>query len=551
VERGSACSTCWGVTPMASAKLPEAYDYAVIGSGFGGAVSAMRLGEKGYRVLVLERGKRYEDEDLPRTNWNIWKFLWFPPLRCYGIMQISLIRGLMALRWAGVGGGSLAYANVLEVPNDRLFEVPAWKNLADWKTILTPHYETARKMLGVVCNPNLREADAVLKEISTEFGYGHTFRPVNVGVFFGPEGQDVPDPYFGGEGPPRRGCNFCGACMVGCRYNGKNTLMKNYLYFAEKRGVEVRPEVEVTDIRPLPAGQSDGARYEVIYKRSTAWFLRPSRRVRARNVIVSAGVLGTLRLLFNCRDVTRSLGNLSPQLGDMVRTNSEALLGSISRNAKVDYSKGVAITSIIHADEVTCIEPVRYPKGSSFMRLISGPLMEKENIPMALLKFTWFAVRHPADFLRQYVMPGWAGRGTILLVMQTIDNHMRLRLGRGPLTLFRLGMVAEQDAAEKVPVRIDVAHKTARRFAEKTGGFPAGSAGETLLNTPFTAHILGGCPFGRDASEGVIGLDCQVHNYPGLYVVDGSIVPANPGVNPSLTITALAEYAMSRIPAKA
>jgi cholesterol oxidase len=235
----------------------------------------------------------------------------------------------------------------------------------------------------------------------------------------------------------------------------------------------------------------------------------------------------------------------------MVRTNSEALLGSMSRNAKVDYSKGVAITSIIHADEVTCIEPVRYPNGSSVMRFVTGPLMRRENVPMAFLKFGWFAVRHPMDFLREYVLPGWAGRTTILLVMQTIDNHMRLRLGRVPLTLFRLGLVAEQDAAEKVPVRIDVAHKTARRFAEKTGGFPAGSAGETLLNTPFTAHILGGCPFGRDASEGVIGLDCRVHNYPGLYVVDGSIVPANPGVNPSLTITALAEHAMSRIPAKA
>lgn len=535
---------------MAGKGSPQVFDYVVIGSGFGGAVSAMRLSEKGYRVLVLERGKRYEDEDLPRSNWNIWKFLWFPPLRCYGIMQISLIKGLMALRWAAVGGGSLAYANVLEIPGDRLFEVPAWKNLADWKTVLAPHYETARKMLGVVCNSNLREADTVLKEIAGEFGHGHSFRPVNVGVFFGPEGQDVPDPYFGGEGPLRRGCNFCGACMVGCRYNSKNTLMKNYLYFAEKRGVEIRPEAEVTDIRPLPATEPDGARYDVIYRRSTAWIPMPSRHVRARNVVVSAGVLGTMRLLFNCRDVTRSLPNLSPRLGDMVRTNSEALLGSLSRSARVDFSKGVAITSIIQADEVTHIEPVRYPDGSSFMRLVSGPLMKRENVPLALLKFLWFAVRHPADFLRMYVLPGWAKRTTILLVMQTIDNHMRLRLGRGPLTMFRLGLVAEQGAGEKVPVRIDIAHKAARRFAEKTGGFPAGSAGETLLNTPFTAHILGGCPFGRDASEGVVGLDCQVHNYPGLYVVDGSIVPANPGVNPSLTITALAEYAMSRIPAK-
>ena len=526
----------------------DTFDYVIIGSGFGGAVSAMRLSQKGYRVLVLERGKRYEDKDFPRSNWNIWKYLWAPPLRCFGIQQISILNGVMALRWSGVGGGSLGYANVLEIPDDRLFAAPAWRHLADWKGILAPHFQTACKMLGVTSNPNLREADNALKEIAAEMGQGHTFRPTHVGVFFGPEGEEVLDPYFGGQGPPRRGCNFCGACMVGCRYNGKNTMMKNYLYLAEKQGAEIQPEAEVVDILPLTPPQSDEARYEVIYRRSTAWLFKPAHRVRARNVVVSAGVLGTLKLLLRCRDATKSLPKLSPRLGDMVRTNSEALNGVINRNRRVDYSKGVAITSVIQADEVTCIEPVRYPEGSSFMKLVTFPLIGSgESGPVLLLKFLWFALRHPMDFLKAYVLPGWASRTTILLVMQTTDNLMKLRLGRSPYTLFRHGLVTDQT----VPARLPIAHKTTRSFAAKTNGIPCVNMGEALLNIPLTAHILGGCPFGQDAAEGVIGLDCQVHNYPGLYVVDASIVPANPGINPSLTITALAEYAMSCVPLKA
>jgi len=530
----------------------EIFDHVVIGSGFGGSVSAMRLTQKGYRVLVLERGKRYRDQDFARSNWMVWKYLWAPALRCFGILQISMLKGGIVLHGCGVGGGSLGYANVLEVPDDRLFANPSWQHLADWKKVLGLHYETARAMLGVTTNPRLWAADYVLKEMAEEMGQADTFRPTEVGVFFGPEGEEVPDPYFKGKGPPRRGCTHCGACMVGCRYNGKNTLVKNYLYFAERWGAEICPEAEVVDIRPLPLGQADGARYEVTYHRPTAWLLKPKRRVRARNVVLSAGVLGTLKLLFRCRDVTRSLPNLSPCLGHIVRTNSEALLGAMSRSKKVDYSKGIAITSIFSGDEVTRIEPVRYPNGSSLLRILVGPLLDRSGAtPVRLVKTLWEFLRHPLDYLSVYVLPGWAYRTTILLVMQTKDNRMRLRLGRSVLTLFRRGLVSEPDPEQAIPPRIDIAHQVACDFAAKTNEVAGATISESLLNMETSAHILGGCPFGRDAEEGVIGLDCQVHNYPGLYVVDGSIMPANLGVNPSLTITAMAEYAMSHVPPKA
>lgn len=537
---------------MHPSEQEKTYDFVVIGSGFGGSVSAMRLSEKGYSVLVLERGKRYQDTDFARTNWIVWKYLWAPALRCFGILQISPFRHVWVLHGSGVGGGSLGYANVLMQPSDQLFEHPAWRHLADWRSLLKPHYETARRMLGATENPCLWPADGLLKEIAAELGMEHTFHPTQVGVFFGngvEQGQEVPDPYFGGEGPRRRACIHCGACMVGCRYNAKNTLVKNYLYFAEKWGAEMRPESEVRDVRPLPPNQPDGARYEVIYRPTTAWLFKPRRRVRARNVVFSAGTLGTLRLLFRCREVTRSLPRISPRLGERVRTNSESLLGATSRSGRVDYSKGIAITSFFQPDPVTAVEPVRYPAGSSLMRFLSGPLIESEGgILFRLLKTLFLFIRHPIDTLRSYVLPGWAQRTTILLVMQTEDTHLRLRLGRHLFTLFRKDLVTMPDGAQAITSSMAIGHHIARSFARKINGIPAGSINEALLKIPMTAHILGGCPFGRDDQEGVVGLDCQIHNYPGLYVVDGSIVPANPGVNPSLTITALAEYAMSCIP---
>ncbi len=528
----------------------EPFDFVVIGSGFGGSVSAMRLSEKGYRVLVLERGKRFRDEDFPRSNWNLRKFLWLPALRYFGIMELTTLKGMLVLHGSGVGGGSLVYGNVLMEPSDVLFQAPAWRDLADWKTVLAPHYVTARRMLGVTQNPRLWPADQILHAIAGELGQTDTFRATDVGVFFGADGQEgqtVPDPYFGGEGPARATCRHCGGCMVGCRYNAKNTLVKNYLYFAEKQGAQVRAEAHVTAIVPLPAGQADGARYAIRYRRTTA-FSHRTQQVRARQVVLAAGVLGTLNLLFGCRDVARTLPDLSPRLGEMVRTNSEALLGITSRGDDVNYSEGVAITSIVQVDDVTQIEPVRYPDGSSFIKMIAAPLIEAgSSVIERLLKITGTALRHPLDAARTKLLPGWARKTTILLVMQTADNLLRLRPGRSVYSLFRRGLVPEQDAEHPVHAQIPIGNRVTRAFAQRTNGITQAPLHESLLNMPTTAHILGGCPFGRSAEDGVIDLNCEVFNYPGLYVVDGSIMPANPGVNPSLTIAALAEYAMSRI----
>lgn len=523
----------------------ETFDYVIIGSGFGGSISAMRLTEKGYRVLVLERGKRFRDQDFPKTNWTFWKYLWAPPLRCFGILQISPFKNVFVLHGSGVGGGSLGYANVLMPPDEQSFSQPGWKTPIDWKTVLAPHYETAKRMLGVTTNPRLWPADHVLKEIARELGREDSFRPVPVGTFFGEPGREVPDPFFGGAGPARSGCTHCGACMTGCRHNAKNTLVKNYLYFAEKGGAEVRAEAEVRDIRPLPPDQD--ARYEILYRRSTR-YIAPMQRVRAKNVIVSSGALGTMRLLFRCRDVTRSLPRLSPRLGDKVRTNSEALLGATAREANIDYSKGVAITSIFSADDVTTIEPVRYPAGSSLMKLLAGPMTNGKTTLQRFAQSLVEIARHLPDFLNVQFRRGWAERTTILLVMQHEENWIHMRLGRGLFTFFRRNLVTKTDDQQSIPTQIEIGHQVARRFGQKTNGFAQGSINEGLFNIPITAHILGGVPFGKDADEGVIAANCEVHNYPGLFVVDGSIIPGNPGVNPSLTIAAMAEYAMSLIP---
>jgi len=534
--------------------MSESFDYVIVGSGFGGSVSAMRLTQKGYNVLVLERGKRFEDKDFAKTNWNVFKYIWLPNLRCFGIMQFSFFRHVLALHGSGVGGGSLGYANVLMIPNDKLFENPAWKHLADWKNELMPHYETACRMLGVTINPQLWPADEVIQQIAAEMGTLPTFRPTPVGTFFGEagkEGQAYADPYFGGEGPDRNACQQCGGCMVGCRHNAKNTLVKNYLYFAEKWGAEIRSESLVTDVRPLPPNQPDDARYEVEYQNTTGWLPKPKTVVRTRNVIFSAGALGTMRILFRCRDMTKSLPKISSRLGEMVRTNSESLLGSTARKLNQDYSKGVAITSIFNADEVTSIEPVRYPAGSSLIRLLSGPMVDRDDsIPMRILKTLFQIVTRPLDFAITHLRPGWARRTTIMLVMQTVDNRIRMRLGRSLFTLWRKNLISSTDSDNSIPTMLPIGHEVTRNFAKKTNGIPAGSFNESLFKIPITAHILGGVPFGSDDQEGVIDLTCQIHNYPGLYVVDGSIMPGNPGVNPSLTITALAEYAMSNIPAK-
>lgn len=535
------------------------YDFVIIGSGFGGSVSAMRLTEKGYSVLVLEKGKRFRDQDFARTNWQFWKYLWLPAIRLHGILQISLLKGTMVFHGAGVGGGSLGYANVLEIPTDETFATPAWNTPVAWGKVLEPYYQTARKMLGVARNPKLWKADEILRTMAEEAGMGGTFRATDVGVYLGDEGVTVPDPYFGGAGPERVGCTHCGACMVGCRYNAKNTLPKNYLYFAEKNGAKVISEAEVTDIRPrtvdggrsMVNGSSSEAGYEVTYQASTRFFKGPHQRVRAGAVILAGGVMGTVKLLLSLRDQKKSLPNLSPRLGDMVRTNSEALLGAVARKSDVNYSEGVSISSIYNLDRITRIEPVRYPDGSSLMRYVAAPLIDTDvSLPVRLLRFLGWAITHPLDFAKAFILPGWAHNVTILLVMQHADNRMRFRMGRSIFTLFRHGMVAEREPGYEIYAQVKGTHELTRDFAKRTNGIALGSLGENLLDLPTTAHILGGVPLGRDASEGVVDGNFEVHNYPGMYIIDGSIMPANPGVNPSLTITALAEYAMSKIPAK-
>jgi len=524
--------------------MTQVYDYVIIGSGFGGSVSAMRLAEKGYSVLVLEKGKRFEEKDFAKSNWQYWKYVWLPALRAHGILQISILKGVMVLHGAGFGGGSLGYANVLEIPSDATFATPAWNQNIKWGEALRPHYETARKMLGAARNPKLWKADLLLKDMAEERGMGYTFRATDVGAYFGESDVTVPDPFFDGEGPARAGCNHCGGCMVGCRHNAKNTLPKNYLYFAEKRGARVLTEMEVVDVRPLTMND---VRYEITFRDSTKLFKR-TQTVHAKNVIFSAGVMGTMKLLLNLRDVRGSLPNLSLRLGHMVRTNSEALLGSVARRSDINYSEGVSISSIYNHDEITRVEPVRYPDGSSLMRFLAAPLIDTDvSVPIRLLKFLWWSLTHPLDFLKALVLPGWAHNVTILLAMQHADNRMRFQIGRSGFTLFRRAMVAEKEPGYEIGAQVKGSHELTREFSKRTNGVPLGSIGENLLGLPTTAHILGGAPIASNADEGVVNENFEVHNYPGLYIIDGSIMPANPGVNPSLTITALAEYAMSKI----
>ena len=529
----------------------KTYDYIIIGSGFGGSVSAMRLTEKGYSVLVIERGKRFRDEDFPKTNWNLSKYLWLPKLRLFGFFEMSFMNGLLALHGSGVGGGSLTYGNVLMEPSDELFE--GWQS-ADWKKLLAPHYATAKKMLGVTRNPKLWAADKELQQIAGELGYAESFHATDVGVFFGEEGHEgetVPDPFFDGSGPERAGCIHCGGCMVGCRNNAKNMLTKNYLYLAEKNSAEILPEAKVVDIQPVADVNSAGARYRIIYRSSTSLVKRKQAEIHARNVIISAGALGTMELLFKCRDETQSLPKISQRLGDQVRTNSENIMGVTVRDKEVNYSEGIAITSIFQADEVTRIEPVKYAEGSSFIRAITAPLIEGNHPTwLRFLKMAGRILRHPIDFISEKFIANWARLTTIFLVMQTEDNLTHMRRGRNIFTLFLRGLVLKPDADYPIPKQIPIGNEIVQTFAKRKNGIPQASFMDGLFNFPTTAHFMGGVPIGRDDSEGVVGLNCEVHHYPGLFVIDGSIMPGNPGVNPSLTITALAEYAMGLVDSK-
>ncbi len=510
----------------------------------------MRLAEKGYSVLVLERGKNWGDKDFPKSNWNIWKSLWLPFLRCFGTWQLTFMNGSLALHSSGVGGGSLMYGNVLMEMNERLFEAPNWHHLADWKSLLRPHYDTAKRMLGVTTNPRLWTADNALREIAVERGEADRFQPTEVGVFFGADAATVPDPFFNGEGPERAGCIHCGGCMVGCRYNAKNTLPKNYLYFAEKMGVKILAEATVTDIRPLNGEGSSDARYEISFHRTTDWPFPAKKSVRSRNVIIAAGALGSLDLLFRCRANTHSLPRISGRLGYNVRTNSENIQGASSRDHGMDYSKGIAITSILYTKDDINIEPVKFSDGSSLLRNISAPMVDGERVGERMLNTLVEILRHPINFFNTRFFSRWARQTTILLYIQPLEETLRVGWGRSIYSLFRKGVVYIKGDKAQLPKGPALANTITRQFAKKINGIPQASITDTLLNYPVTAHFMGGVPIGRDENEGVVDIHFQVYNYPGLYVVGGSIMPGNPGVNPTLTITALAEYAMSNIPPK-
>ena len=516
------------------------FDFAIVGSGFGGSVSALRLAEKGYTVAVLEMGKRWTKDDFPHTTWNVRKYLWRPWLGMYGMLQMTLVKDAFFLHGAGVGGGSLIYANTLLVPPDEAFTDKRWVG-QDWKAALAPHYTTAKRMLGVVESAVVVETDRLLKEVADEMGRGHTWKKADVGVYFGEPGVTAPDPFFGGEGPARTGCTMCGGCMVGCRVGAKNTLDQNYLYLAEKKGVVVQPESRVLDVRPL-----EGGGYELTIERSTGLF-KKRRSLRVRGVVVSGGSYGTVDLLMRCKE-RGSLGKLSDQLGLYLRTNSEALLGVRSSRKDVDYSKGIAITSGVFVDDKTHIEVVRYPAGSDALAPLATVLTGGGGWLPRPLRWLGTILRHPLQFIRTVVPFGWAKKTAILLVMQPVDNHLSYTLRRRWYWPWSKKLDSDHGAGEPSPTYIPIANLVAKKLAKKMDGTPQSGLLEVLLNKASTAHILGGCPIGLDAKNGVVDPQSRAFGYEDLYVVDGSIIPANLGVNPSLTITAMAENAMTQVP---
>ena len=520
------------------------YDWLIVGSGFGGSVSALRLAEKGYRVGVLEQGRRYADEEYASTTWQLRRWLWAPALGLRGIFRMTPFKDVFIASGTAVGGGSTVYANTLYRAAPGFFANPQWKDLADWASVLAPHYDTAERMLGVVEVPRDSDNQRLLRELGAGLGVEHTFRRTPVGVYFGEPGRRVPHPYFGGDGPERAGCTYCGACMVGCREGAKNTLLKNYLWFAEKRGAQILPEREVVDIRP--AGAADGSDgYLVTTQYPGAWLRRRRRTFRARGIVMSAGALGTNRLLAQCR-LSGSLPNVSERLGQLVRTNSESILAVTLPEGVARPWNDVAISSSIHPSADTHIEFVTYGRRGDAMALLFTMLTgdgTRWTRPLA-----WLAnvVRHPLTFLRTLWPVGWARRTVIFLVMQSLDNAISFRARRG---LFgSVSLSTEQDPEKPNPTFIEAGNRAAEWLAARTGGYGQSMLLEAWANIPTTAHILGGAVVGRDATAGVVDGKGRLFGYRNFLVCDGSTVPANPGVNPSLTITAMSEHVMSHVP---
>lgn len=528
-------------------KKEKHYDYIIIGSGFGGSVSAMRLTQKGYSVLVIEAGKRWQADTFADRNWNLRKFLWVPLIGCYGIQRINLFRDTLILSGAGVGGGSLNYANTLYVPPDVFFSHPSVKRLGGKKGIM-PYYKLAQKMLGVVTNRVTTPQDELLRETAKEIGREKTYRMTPVGVYFGKKGEKSKDPYFAGEGPERIGCELCGKCMTGCKKDAKNTLDKNYLYFAEKFGAEILPEHQVIDIEPLSSDGSQG--YRIRTKKVTGFFGRlKGKTFTSSGVVLSAGALGTNSLLLKMKDRGR-LPGLSHHLGQVVRTNSEVLLGARSKSKDDDFSKGIAITSSIHINENTHIEPVRYADGDDAMGLLNILLTDGGGKIPRWLRYILNALRHPLDALTLANPVGFARKSIILLVMQTHDNHLTFVLRPRLMLPFIKTVTSKQSGSKKNPVYIPEANDFARRLARRIKGIPANALTEVLLNAPMTAHIMGGCSVAALPEDDVIDEQNRVKGYANMIVADGSQIPENLGVNPALSITALTERAMSFIPPK-
>lgn len=527
------------------AKPPSHFDVVVVGSGFGGSVSALRLCEKGYRVLLVEKGRRFAQNDFAKTNWDLRRWLWMPQLGLRGIFKMTFLEHVTIFSGVGVGGGSLVYANTLPVPKAAFFTSGSWATLRDWQRELAPHYTTAKRMLGATPNPRLMPGDDVLRDIAKEMGRADHFGPTDVAVFFGEPGKVVKDPFFGGKGPDRAGCTFCGACMTGCRHGAKNTLDRNYLYLAERLGLELLAETEVTAVRAR-----DGGGY-LVEAREGLGPRKEARRFTADRVVLAGGVLGTVDLLLKMKADPKGLPRLSPRTGELVRTNSESLIAVITERGDLDLSQGVAIGSILHTDEHSHVEPVRYGAGSGFFRLLIAPhapgVTIAERVGRAISTF----LGDPLRMLKAALVDDLAKRSQILLYMRSLEGTLTLRRGRGVRTGLAEGLASELAPGATAPAAfIPEATEIAERFAKKVQGVAWNMATETLLGIPSTAHILGGACIGADAHHGVIDDRHEVYGYPGLFVVDGSAVSANPGVNPSLTITAMAERAMSLMPAK-
>ena len=527
------------------------YDYLIVGSGFGGSVSAYRLAQKGYKVLVVEQGRRWSGDNLPKTNWKVWDYIWRPAVGLRGFQSLRLFKHVMILHGNAVGGGSITYANTLLVPPESVWNEGGWAGLDKWGEVMPGHYETAKKMLGVTRNRRPGPADERLRLMAEKTGHGDTFYHTDVAVFFGDDtdpgnGHEYPDPFFDGQGPARNSCIACGGCMVGCRYNAKNTLDKNYLYLAEQLGVEVSAETRVTDVKPL--GADDGADGYVVSVKDSFGVLRKNRRqITARNVIFSASSLGTQALLFDLKD-RGSLPNISDDLGNRVRTNSESLLGVRYPGSKEDMSVGISIGSGIHIDQYTHIEAVRYPKGSNVMSALFTPLTG--GTPGVGRIWHWLKAlfklmtKNPVKGVRALLPYRWSSETVIFLVMQTLDGHINFRWKRHWYWPFKtLG-----SEGAPIPTFIQEANDFTEKAAELTGGIGLSSSSEIAFNIPSTAHCMGGCAMSDSPESGVIDSQNRVHNYKNMLVVDGSMLSANLGVNPSLTITALAERAMSFIP---